>query len=688
MRASIDVGGTFTDLVTERVTGEYQIFKTPTTVTDPVLGVLEVLRIAAAANATSLTRFVSDIDIFIHATTRATNAILTNGTARTAFLTTLGHPDILLYREGGRKEPFNNTVPFPEPYVPRRLTFEVPERVNSAGEIVKPLDEHAVLSIIEKLTASQVEAVGVCLLWSMLQPKHELRIGELLETHLPRVPFTLSHRLNPAIREYRRASSTCMDASLKPLMSSYLERLEQHLSETGFSGRLLTVSSLGTLLDAKVMAAAPIHSVKSGPAVAPVAGRYYARVDGSSDTAIVADTGGTSYDVSLVQRGEIPLTRETWLGEPYRGHMTGFPSVDVKSIGAGGGSIAWVDEGGMFHVGPQSAGSNPGPACVGKGGTEPTVTDAALILGYLDPQFFLGGAVELDVTAARRAIDRHIARKLGISTEDAAVAILDLATELMVHAIEEITINQGIDPKTAILIGGGGAAGLNAARIAKRLGAPRVIIPAVGATLSAASALMSDLGTEFGATKFTTSDKFDFDGVNRTLSNLERQCRAFIDAVGRGAPTHRIDFFAEARYPHQIWEVEVPVDCRRFEPTDVARVVEAFHRVHEQRFSFRDGDSSVEFVTWRARAICQLPRTGKVAVVSEGRPAFDRKRRRAVFSRHGSLETIVHHIEVMTPGAPLTGPAIVESSFTTVVIEPNDIAELTNDGSLVIRIAA
>jgi N-methylhydantoinase A len=688
MRASVDVGGTFTDLVVERARGEYQVFKAPTTTEDPVAGVLDVLRVAAAANALPLTTFLSEVDILIHATTRATNAILTNGTAKTAFLTTLGHPDVLLYREGGRKEPFNNTVPFPEPYVPRSRTFEVPERVDSAGEIVKPLDEDAVLSIIEKLAALRVEGVGVCLLWSMLQPKHELRIAELLQTHLPRIPFTLSHRLNPAIREYRRASSTCIDASLKPLMSSYLENLDRRLSEAGFGGRLLTVSSLGTLLDAKVMAAAPIHSVKSGPAVAPVGGRYYARVDGSSDTAIVADTGGTSYDVSLVQRGEIPLTRETWLGEPYRGHMTGFPSVDVKSIGAGGGSIAWVDEGGMFHVGPQSAGSNPGPACVGKGGTEPTVTDAALVLGYLDPQFFLGGTVDLDVTAANRAIDNHIARKLSISVEDAALAILDLATELMVHAIEEITINQGIDPKTAILIGGGGAAGLNAVRIAKRLGSPRVIIPPVGATLSAASALMSDLGTEFSATRFTTSDKFNFDAVNRVLSELERQCMSFIEGVGEGAPTHRIDFLVEARYPHQIWEVEVPVDCRQFEPTDVARVVEAFHRVHEQRFSFRDADSSVEFVTWRARVTCQLPSTDKIAVVSKGRPAFDLKRRRAVFSRQGPLETIVQHIEAMTPGAPLVGPAIVESSFTTVVIEPNNIAELTHDGSLVIRIAA
>jgi len=685
MRVSVDVGGTFTDLVTEDSIGRYRLFKTPTTPQDPVIGVLDVLREAAAASGTSLEEFLSGVAMLIHATTRATNAVITGDIAKTAFLTSEGHPDVLLFREGGRTEPFDNSIPYPDPYVPRRLTFEVPERIDAAGRIVKPLDEPAVLAIIERLAAERVEAVAVCLLWSMIEPRHEARIGELLESHLDDVPYTLSHRLNPSIREYRRASSTCIDASLKPLMSVYLRSLASRLGETGFRGRLLAVSSLGSVVDAEYMAGAPIHSIKSGPSIAPIAGRRYAREIAQTDTAIIADTGGTSYDVTLVHRGDIPFTRETWLGRPYRGHMTGFASVDVKSIGAGAGSIAWVDEGGMLHVGPQSAGSLPGPACYGKGGTRPTVTDAALVLGYIDPNFFLGGAVALDVAASRRSIEADVGAPLGLSILAAAEAILELATEMMVHAIEEITIDQGIDPKTAILIGGGGAAGLNAVRIARRLKCPQVVIPAVGATLSAASSLMSDLSTEFTATCFTTSGDFDFARVNRTLADLERQCRKFINDAGAGSLDHAIDFFAEARYPHQIWEVEVPVDCSRFASVaDVERLVEGLHRAHEQRFSFRDPASDIEIVTWRARATCRLPQAKRIVVVGTAADSFERRRRAAVFPGMGKIETPVYHLGAIPARASVPGPAIIESSFTTVVIDPRAIAERTADGSLVI----
>jgi N-methylhydantoinase A len=687
MRMSVDVGGTFTDLVAEVEPGAFQLFKAPTTPEDPVIGVLDVLRSAAAANGTSLRTFLSRVEMFFHATTIATNAILTKSTARTAFLTTEGHPDILLYREGGRIEPFNNTVPFPDPYVPRRLTFEIPERIDSAGRMIRRLDEQAVLAIIGRLRELRIEAVGVCLLWSMVEPRHELRIGELLETHLPSVPFTLSHKLNPAIREYRRASSTCIDASLKPLITSYLRNLRTRLRDEGFGARLLTVSSLGSVVDADYMASAPIHSVKSGPSIAPIAGRHYAIGSGKSDTAIVADSGGTSYDVTLIHQGEIPFTRETWLGMLYRGHMTGFPSVDVKSIGAGGGSIAWVDDGGMLHIGPQSAGSVPGPACYGKGGVQPTVTDAALTLGYLDPDFFLDGAIRLDVAAATHSVARDVAARLGISVTAAANAILELATENMVRAIEDITINQGIDPKSAVLIGGGGAAGLNAVRIARRLGCPRVIIPPVGATLSAASALMSDLSTEFSATQFTTSNRFDFDAVNRTLLELERQCWSFVNLSGAGSLAYHISFFAEARYPHQIWEVEVPVKCRQFaSPADVRRLVEALHRVHERRFSFRDADSEIEVVTWRARVTCRLPRPEKIEVVGKSRLNFLTSTRSAYFPELGPAEASVFHIDALKPRQSVVGPAIIESSFTTIVVEPKSSVELTDDGSLSIGI--
>jgi N-methylhydantoinase A len=686
MRVSADVGGTFTDLVVETAPGQFRLFKTPTTLEDPAIGVFDAFRLAARSCDSSLEKFLTGVDMLVHATTLATNLILTNSAARTAFLTTAGHPDILLFREGGRREPFNNKVPFPMPYVPRSLTFEVPERVDSVGNVVLALDEDVVRDIIARLRERKVDAVGVCFLWSMLAPAHELRVGELLEKHLPDVPYTLSHRLNPTIREYRRASSTCIDASLKPLMSRYLASLRERLTAAGFRGQLLIVSSLGSVVDASYLAGHPIHSVKSGPAVAPIAGRHYAKVVSGSDVAIVADAGGTSYDVALVNRGLIPVTRETWLGEPLRGHMTGFPSVDVRSIGAGGGSIAWVDEGRMLRIGPQSAGSTPGPACYGKGGQQPTVTDAALALGYLDPEYFLGGAIVLNAAAARDAIEHRVARSLGLNVPGAAAAILELATEYMIHAIEEITINQGIDPAGAVLIGGGGAAGLNSGRIARRLGCSQVIIPPVGATLSAAGALMSDLSTEFSATCLTTSRDFDFAAVNETLAALEEQCNAFVADLTVAFARRDILFFAEARYPHQIWEVEVPL-CgpRLLSDADVQRLVEMLHANHERLFSFRDRESEVEIVTWRARVVCSLPQVGNIDVPQHGTRAPGERRRRAIFPGLGEVDTPVRDFHAMT-AAPVAGPLLVDADFTTIVVDPGALAVRTPDGSLAIRL--
>ena len=303
--------------------------------------------------------------------TRAINAVLTRSTARTAFLTTEGHRDILLFREGGRIEIFNFSVEYPDPYVPRALTFEVPERIAYDGTIVTPLDETSLTPIFSELRDQAVEAVGICLLWSTVNPVHEQRIGELLERHLPGIEYTLSHAVNPTLREYRRASSACIDASLKPIMSDYLNDLRRRLVDSGFEGRFLMVTSQGGVKDSAFVADAPIHAINSGPAMAPVGGRHFARMDSGADTAIVADAGGTSFDVSLVRDGRIPWTRETWLGEPFRGHMTGFPSIDVKSIGAGGGSIAWVDSGGMLHVGPDSAGADPGTRMLRAGRVAP-----------------------------------------------------------------------------------------------------------------------------------------------------------------------------------------------------------------------------------------------------------------------------------------------------------------------------
>ncbi len=685
MRFASDTGGTFTDLIVEDDNGALSMYKAATTPDDPVKGVLEALGHAADDRGVTLDELLAAGSILIHGTTHALNAIITGNAAKTAFLTTQGHPDILVLREAGRLEPFNFHVPYPAPYIPRSLTFEVPERVDSAGGIMLKLDEEAAISTIAKLKKLKVEAVSICLLWSIVNPAHELRLGALLEKHLPGVPYTLSHQLNPALREYRRASSAAIDASLKPLMTRYLGSLTDRLAKSGFQGRTLVLTSQGGMIDAHELAEWPIHAINSGPSMAPIAGRYYAGLDSKLPNAIIADTGGTTYDVSLVRRGRIPRTRETWIGQPYRGHMTGFPSIDIKSVGAGGGSIAHVDEGDILHVGPQSAGAVPGPVCYGAGGAEPTLTDACVVLGYLDPKFFLGGAMRLDVTAARKAIKEKIAEPLGLSVLQAAASVVGVATENMVQAISEITVNQGIDPADAALVGGGGGAGLNSVFIARRLGCPQLVIPETGAGLSAAGATMSDLSNDFPAMFFTTSADWNEKGVNAVLRELESRCRAFRKGPGKGAKSHKIEFTVEARYASQVWEIDVPLRKSRFSrKADLADLVADFHAAHEEIFAVRDEDSVVEFVGWTASVSCSFGRKKAGRLKHTAAEDVVIGKRKAYFDGHGSIETAIHTLHSLKIGKTHEGPAIIESPFTTIVVDPQATFKLAKSGSIVI----
>ena len=661
------------------------MFKSATRPDDPIQGVLDALQKAADAYGQPLDEFLSAGHLLIHGTTRAINAIITGATAKTAFLTTAGHPDILTLREGGRQDVFNFRVPYPEPYVPRSLTWEVSERIMADGSIRAELDEDQVIEIIGQMKAAGVEAVSVCLLWAIVNPAHERRIGELIAEHMPGIPCTLSHVVNPSLREYRRASSTAIDASLKPLMTTYMRDLSGRLEAAGFWGRVLIVTSGAGVIDAGDAAETPVHLINSGPAMAPVAGRYYADLDADLETAIVADTGGTTYDLSVVRRGQIPYTRETWIGGAYRGHMTGFPSVDVRSIGAGGGSIAWVDDGGLARVGPQSAAAVPGPAAYGRGGTQPTLTDACLTLGYLDPDFFLGGSMPLDVDAARTAIVTHLCSSLGLSVEDAALAVVQIATENMVQAIMEITVNQGIDPRKAVLIGGGGAAGLNSERIAARLGCPKVLIPDVGAALSASGALMSDLVSEYRATSFARSDRFDTSAVNAVLADLASQCEAFIAGPGASSMGSTVTFSAEARYPHQVWEIDVPLRGARFDTeADVRSLVEDFHAAHQEIFAIADPESEIEVVGWKARVSCRLREEGLSSLGEPADGALHPPQRPAYFSDVGWIDTPIIRFDAMPVDQPMTGPAIVESPFTTIVANPGASLRRLASGSIVI----
>jgi N-methylhydantoinase A len=683
IRCAIDSGGTFTDLVVEDADGGLTLFKQPTTPDDPVVGVLEVLSQAAGSEGLELAEFLGGIEILIHGTTRSTNAVLTGTTARTALVVTEGHPDTLVFREGGRLHPFDWSEEYPEPYIPRALTFELSERIGSEGEVVRALDEDQVREVAARLSDLEVGAVAVCLLWSIVNAAHEQRVGALLSEHLPGVPVVLSHQLNPVLREYRRASSAAIDASLRPLMSSYLGSLEDRLHAAGFTGRLLMVSTTGGLMEAADMARTPILSINSGPAMAPVAGRQYAQ-QVAAETAIVADTGGTSYDVSLVRGGRIPMTREAWLGEQYTGHITGFPAVDVRSIGAGGGSIAWVDDGGLLHVGPRSAGSEPGPVAYGRGGLEPTVTDASLVLGYLSPDSFLGGQMSLDGSAAAAAISERVAERLGLPLLPAAAAVMSLATEHMVQAIDGITVAQGVDPRSAVLVGGGGAAGFNAVAIARRLGCPSVLIPPTSPALSAVGALISDLTTEYSAPVFAESNRFVPQRVDSVLVELEQRCEAFRARLGAPRELTTVAFTAEARYSSEVWQIDLPLRGSRLStPEELNTFTEDFGSLHEELYGVRDTASPVFITGLRARVSCALGhRTdGALHLATNGRSP---KHRQAYFPPFGELAAEVRALSDLRSGESLPGPAIVESAYATVVIDPGAVATLLPSGGLVI----
>ncbi|MGV8872548.1 MAG: hydantoinase/oxoprolinase family protein [Rhodococcus sp. (in: high G+C Gram-positive bacteria)] len=676
-RIAVDTGGTFTDVVVADPENNLHVNKALTNHARVYEGIREALGVTADSFGVTLDALLADTSIFIYATTRATNAILEGTTARTAFITTKGFRDTLVLREGGRPNAYDYTTAYPAPYVPRRLTFEVDERINSEGEIDRGLDSDSAREVLRQIKAAGVEAIGVSLLWSIANPSHELAIAALIEEELPETPYTLSHQINPIIREYRRSSSAVIDASLKPLMQEHLRGLEVDLAGAGFTGELLAATSFGGMMHIADLIDRPIYSTRSGPSMAPVAGKTYGGAEVPGRDVVICDTGGTSFDVSLVRDGEVVFTRETWLGGRSIGHLTGLSSVDARSIGAGGGSIAWVDPGGLLRIGPESAGSEPGPAAYGRGGLLPTVTDAAVVLGYLNPHNFLGGRLVLDVDAARTALDT-VAAPLGISTSDAALAVMQIASESMVQAVQEMTVNEGVDPRECVVVAGGGAAGLNIGLVARELGAAKLLIPRTAGGLSACGAQFSDIISEQTANLFTTTGQFDFDGVNSTLSELKSSLELAIKQLtARGINDIQISFSTEARYEGQNWELEIPVRADHFETDDdVKALIDDFNAAHSRVFAINDPNSHVETLSWKVRLtagldkpILQPTNAGDTSEPKGSRPGY--------FPGTQQVDTPCYDGPALVAGTVIEGPAVIEEPTTTIVVFPGMRATVT-----------
>ncbi|MGV9713724.1 hydantoinase/oxoprolinase family protein [Gordonia sp. NPDC003424] len=687
-RISVDTGGTFTDVIVRGDDGSLTIGKALTAHQRTFIGIREAIESAAVQLGLSFDELLDDTTMFIYGTTRATNAIVTKRIAKTAFVTTAGFPDTLLLREGGKFDPHDFTQDYPDPYIPRRDTFEIDERILADGSVSVAFDEAQARRVIEQIGERGFEAVSVCFLWSVANPDHEARFGALLGELLPDVPFTLSHKLIPVVREYRRASATSIDASLKPLMQEHLLGLQEDLREAGFTGRILISTSEGGCNEVEALVDKPIYTVGSGPAMAPIAARTFSNLEGLGDDVIICDTGGTTFDVGLVRGGRLVYSRDTWLGQKYLGDLLGISAVDMRSIGAGGGSIAWIDDGGLLHVGPQSAGSEPGPACYGRGGDHATVSDAAVVLGYFNPDNFLGGRMQLDVAAARRVVGA-IADRIGLTNEETAFRIMSLASDLMMRAVADITIKEGFNPRESTLVAGGGAAGINIMTIAKELGCERVILPKVASALSAAGMQYANIVAEKAASLVVDTKSFDAAGVNALLERLETELMEFQSQLHGEHSGWVIELVAEARYEGQVWELDTPLPVRRFDSdSDRLALVEAFHQVHDRVFAVRDEGGTVEIVNWKARLVVDLAEQPKPSDQTvKPKTGIASVERDCYFGAATPVTTAVFRSDDIEPGLIVAGPAIIEEPTTTVVVYPGMSAEVSAEGNYLLRLS-
>ncbi len=683
-RITCDTGGTFTDLVVADENGFRTLAKASTTPEHMAAGIETALERAADQLDLELAELLGNAERFVLATTKATNAILEGTTAKTAFVTTRGCRDLLLFKEGGRADPFDYTEPTPRPYVPRYLTFEVTERVASDGEVLIPLVESEVVEIAKRMKELEVEAIAVCFLWSIAHPEHEQRVVAILEEHCPDCAISASNVVNPIIREYRRASGTAMDASLKPLLQSHLQELDERLNELGLGCPAQMATSSGGVLPLSAVIEAPLLALDCGPAMAPLAAQAWAGADAAAagDDLIVIDTGGTSFDVSLVRDGEIALTNERWTGPELTGHITGLAGVDVHSIGAGGGSIAWVDAGGLMRVGPRSAGADPGPACYGRGGTEPTVTDAALVLGYLDPDYFLGGAMKLEPERAEAALD-ELAASLEMDRREAAAGVLTIASENMVTAISETTIAQGIDPREATLVAGGGASGLFAVPVARELGVRGIIAPPMAAGFSACGAQLADVVLERALTHMTSDADFDYEGVAAAIEKVRAEVHEGLRAVDETGTTQATDHvIANVRYPLQAWELRTLLPSGAVSgEKELKQLTADFHDFHRRMFTVANEDETVELVSWLVRRVLSQQKPEMAYLPSSGVDEGRMERREVFFRDLGPVECDVLVLGAgRTVARELEGPAVIENPTTTLVLHPGSTASINEDG--------
>ena len=676
MQIGVDIGGTFTDIVALDRTGRLSLTKVPSTPKDLLDGigtaVTQVLSLASARPA--------DVERFIHGTTVATNAILEQKGAVTAILTTEGFEDVLELGRMKRSRMYDLAMDpeVPTFLAPRRRRLGVRERLDARGQVLLPLDEDGVRRAVHALRAQAVQAIAVCYLFSFVNPAHERRTREIVAELAPEISVSLSSDVDPTFREYERLCVTAFDAYLGPVVKRYLAGLADTLRGLGVPGVPLIMRSRGGIVSAALAAQQPVTLFLSGPAGGVIGAAFAAERSAVRDF-VSLDMGGTSNDVAVVRDGTPLLASEGAIG-PYPVRT---PMVDVNTIGAGGGSIAWIDAAGGLRVGPRSAGADPGPACYGRGGDEATVTDASVVLGYLNPARFAGGMLALDAAAAERAV-AAIGRRLGVDTVAAAAGIHRVVNARMADQIRLVTIKRGYDPRQFSLVVLGGAGPVHGAALAAEMGMAEVLVPEAPGVLAAFGLLAAAIEHHHARTLQARTDVADLDAVNRCLAELDGAGRGRMREEGVAAEQVRVAYAADMRYVGQAYELEVPIVV----PVTRERMPEilaAFHAVHERVYGYARTQQPVEFVNFRAVHTFPLPRPVVTpAARSTGTLADARLgERRAHFGSF--MPTTIYERARLPLGARLEGPAIVEQSDTTTVIPPGVTALVDDAGNLRLR---
>jgi len=677
-RIGIDVGGTFTDLVAVDEQGRVTIAKVASTPGDQSLGVMAGLAELAQALWLDLAEMLAATQMIVHGTTVATNALIERKGAKVGLLTTEGHRDIVEMREGLKDDRYNLRQPPPVQLVPRDRRLGVRERMRSDGRAEIALDRASLEKAIGTLARSGIEAVAICYLHSWRDDAHEHATAKAVRAAMLGVYVCRSSEVLPQIKEYDRVSTTILNAYVGPMLERYLTRLAARLQEAGFSGPVLVIQSHGgvsTIADAIRLAAG---SVLSGPAGGVAGSRYAAQLLEHGDL-IPFDMGGTSTDISLVVDGDAAITSDRRLA----GQRIALQSLDIASIGAGGGSIARVDGGGVLHVGSESAGANPGPACYGRGGAEATVTDANLVLGFLDPDNFLGGRSRLDRSAAEGAVDA-VARKLGIARMAAAEGIHRVINTRMAEGIRLVSVRRGVDPRRFAILSFGGAAGLHVTEVARQLDLNRVIVPRLAAVLSAWGMLACDLRYEIARTHIGDASRLDAGKLRATFREMEAEGRQRLAAAAHAGPV-QVQRSADMRYGEQIFEVNVRLGGLDLDdPNFISRMASAFHKRHEELYTYCMADQEAVLVNARVAVVGVLPDLPQEPRLTAGPLARPVAHRRVYLGEW--CEVPVYALHDLAPGQTIVGAAVIESATTTVLLRPGDHAITTPFGWLDIRI--